>query len=306
MDATPTLRLTKAPAEVVLRPGRAGCRRLNVRRWQQFQGQPARLLVAVDLSGILFLAERCLPSSSPMTPADRFLQGRDPVSGAGRLSGGKVRRLLCRHRLLRDPFIQEEIEANGWMIWPPIRYSYTTANSYASHAAPDPPFWLLAARRPAPAYPSRPEEAYCTPATPLAGHRRSGPRCAGAADLRLPAVGAVRPDADASLLGDRHRGGCGAGLFRRLDRPLFQRFIEIWTSMPSLYLLLIIAAVFVPGFWTLLVHPASVFLGGACRPCAGGVPARAQFEYVAPRGRWAVGTARSCSATCCPTPWWRR
>ena len=29
----------------------------------------------------------------------------------------------------RDPFIQDEIKANGWMIWPPIRYSYNTVNN---------------------------------------------------------------------------------------------------------------------------------------------------------------------------------
>jgi microcin C transport system permease protein len=28
----------------------------------------------------------------------------------------------------KDPFIQEEIAQNGWAIWPPIRYSYTTVN----------------------------------------------------------------------------------------------------------------------------------------------------------------------------------
>ena len=28
----------------------------------------------------------------------------------------------------RDPFIEEEISANGWMIWPAIRYSYLTIN----------------------------------------------------------------------------------------------------------------------------------------------------------------------------------
>ena len=28
----------------------------------------------------------------------------------------------------RDPVNIEEIEANGWMLWPPIRYSYTTTN----------------------------------------------------------------------------------------------------------------------------------------------------------------------------------
>ena len=35
-------------------------------------------------------------------------------------------------------------------------------------------------------------------------------------------------------------------------RPGFQRFIEIWTSIPSLYLLLIISSVLVPGFFVLL------------------------------------------------------
>ena len=33
---------------------------------------------------------------------------------------------------------------------------------------------------------------------------------------------------------------------------LFQRFIEIWTSMPTLYLLIILASVVTPNFWWLL------------------------------------------------------
>src|SRR4026209_1335807 len=33
---------------------------------------------------------------------------------------------------------------------------------------------------------------------------------------------------------------------------LFQRFIEIWTSVPTLYLLIILSAFFVPSFWLLL------------------------------------------------------
>ena len=32
----------------------------------------------------------------------------------------------------------------------------------------------------------------------------------------------------------------------------FQRFIEIWTSVPTLYLIIIIAAFFEPTFWILL------------------------------------------------------
>src|SRR5262245_23039338 len=41
----------------------------------------------------------------------------------------------------RDPAIQEEITAHGWVIWPPIRYSY---NSVRSEGGPFPakPTWL--------------------------------------------------------------------------------------------------------------------------------------------------------------------
>ncbi|HFB98231.1 MAG TPA: ABC transporter permease, partial [Bryobacterales bacterium] len=34
---------------------------------------------------------------------------------------------------------------------------------------------------------------------------------------------------------------------------LFQRFIEIWTSIPTLYLIIILSVFFVPNFWMLLV-----------------------------------------------------
>ena len=33
---------------------------------------------------------------------------------------------------------------------------------------------------------------------------------------------------------------------------MFQRFLEIWSSIPSLFVLIIISSVLVPGFWTLL------------------------------------------------------
>ncbi len=34
----------------------------------------------------------------------------------------------------RDPFIQEEIDANGWMVWPPIRYSLPDRQQRAAAA----------------------------------------------------------------------------------------------------------------------------------------------------------------------------
>jgi microcin C transport system permease protein len=46
--------------------------------------------------------------------------------------------------------------------------------------------------------------------------------------------------------------GAVQGFFGGWTDLLFQRFIEIWTAIPSLYLLLIISSVLVPGFWVLL------------------------------------------------------
>jgi microcin C transport system permease protein len=43
----------------------------------------------------------------------------------------------------RDPVISEEIEKNGWMLWPPIRFSYTTINLDLPKPAPSPPTWRL-------------------------------------------------------------------------------------------------------------------------------------------------------------------
>ena len=53
----------------------------------------------------------------------------------------------------RSDFIQEEIEANGWMIWPPIRYSYRTINSNVPYSAPTPPFWLMSKEERCAGYP---------------------------------------------------------------------------------------------------------------------------------------------------------
>ena len=63
----------------------------------------------------------------------------------------------------RDPTIAKEIDAHGWMLWPPIRYSYDTHNLDLPTPAPSPPTWLLskqqcdaaAAKKIAPGEPNR-------------------------------------------------------------------------------------------------------------------------------------------------------
>jgi microcin C transport system permease protein len=81
--------------------------------------------------------------------------------------------------------------------------------------------------------------------------------------------------------------GAVQGYFGGWTDLLFQRFIEIWTSIPSLYLLLIISSVLVPGFFVLLgilllfswvalvgLVRAEFLRGAQFRICAGGARAR--------------------------------
>ena len=86
----------------------------------------------------------------------------------------------------------------------------------------------------------------------------------------------------------------------------FQRFLEIWSAMPTLYLLIILASFVEPSFWWLL----GIMLLFSWMALVGVVRAeflRARnFDYV--RAARALGVRRrhaSCAATSCPTPWSR-
>jgi len=43
----------------------------------------------------------------------------------------------------RDPVNRDEIEANGWMLWPPIHYSYDTVDNSLPVPTPAPPSWTM-------------------------------------------------------------------------------------------------------------------------------------------------------------------
>ena len=66
---------------------------------------------------------------------------------------------------------------------------------------------------------------------------------------------------------------------------LFQRFIEIWSGMPQLYLLIILGSIITPSFWILLIFLLLFSLDDADRRGARRVPARAQPRLRARRPR---------------------
>jgi microcin C transport system permease protein len=153
----------------------------------------------------------------------------------------------------RSSFITDEIEANGWMVWPPIRYSYLTVNSNIPHSAPTAPFWLMEQDQRCAGYPLGDQDPGChlgnlnwlgtdDQARDVAARIIYGFRISVLFGLALTLASAV--------IGVT--AGAIQGYFGGWTDLLFQRFIEIWSSMPVLYILLIIAAILPPGFFVLL------------------------------------------------------
>ena len=149
--------------------------------------------------------------------------------------------------------ITQAIEANGWAIWPPIRYSYRTVNNEIPEPAPSKPSWLYAQAERCANYPLGAEDPACN----LGNWNWLGTDDQ-ARDVMARAIYGFRISvlfgliltAASALIGVT--AGAVQGYFGGWIDLLFQRFIEIWSSMPTLYILLIIAAVLPPGFWVLL------------------------------------------------------
>ncbi|MBB4009639.1 ABC transporter permease [Allorhizobium taibaishanense] len=153
----------------------------------------------------------------------------------------------------RSNFVSDEINAHGWMIWPPIRYSYSTVNSDIPQSAPTPPFWLMDKQQRCKAYPKGADDPNCIignmnwlgtddQARDVAARMIYGFRISVLFGLALTLVSAV--------IGVT--AGAIQGYFGGRTDLLMQRFIEIWSSIPLLYILLIIASLLPPGFFVLL------------------------------------------------------
>lgn len=130
-----------------------------------------------------------------------------------------------------DPFIQSQLQQGGnWAVFPPNRYGAGTINYFAQAPNPAPPSaanWLGTDDR----------------GRDLLAQLLYGFRVSVLFALALTAVGV--------LLGVVT--GAIQGFFGGKTDLAFQRFIEIWGSMPELYLLIIFSAVLAPSIALLLV-----------------------------------------------------
>jgi microcin C transport system permease protein len=152
----------------------------------------------------------------------------------------------------RDPFIQQLIaKKGGWIVWPPIPFSYDTRISNPPAPFPSKPTWALNAADCKKAadgnFAKCGESDYNWLGTDQQGRDVVARLIYG---FRISVLFGLILTALSSVIGVA--AGAVQGYFGGWIDLLFQRFIEIWTSVPQLYLLIIIAAVIEPNFWILL------------------------------------------------------
>jgi microcin C transport system permease protein len=129
----------------------------------------------------------------------------------------------------RDPYLANLIEADGWMLWPPIRFRHDTVNYDLPVPAPAPPSaenWL-----------GTDDQGRDVLARLIYG-------------FRVSVLFGLLLTLTSSIIGVA--AGAVQGYFGGRVDLFFQRFLEIWGGLPQLFILIIVSSVVAPGFWTLL------------------------------------------------------
>jgi microcin C transport system permease protein len=131
----------------------------------------------------------------------------------------------------RDPAVKDLIvkDKHGWMIWPLVPYSYRTVNLNLDRPAPSPPTWDNPL--------GTDDQARDVMARVIYG-------------FRISVLFGLILTFFSSIVGVA--AGAVQGYFGGWTDLLFQRFIEIWSGLPTLFLLIILASVVEPNFWWLL------------------------------------------------------
>lgn len=202
---------------------------MNARRWRNFRANGRglwSLRIFVTLV-VLSLGAEFIANDKPLLVVhDGALLSPVLTTYPETRFGGFFPREADYH----DPFVQERVEqSGGFMVWPLIPYSFDTRDYRMEEPAPAPPstrHWL-----------GTDDNQRDVLARVIYGFRTSVIFA-----LLLTGVSAV--------IGIT--AGAVQGYFGGWTDLIFQRVIEIWNSIPALYVLIILAAVLAPGFWMLL------------------------------------------------------
>lgn len=129
----------------------------------------------------------------------------------------------------RDPYVSGLIQDDGWMLWPPVRFNYQTINYGLTVPTPAPPSadnWL-----------GTDDQGRDVVARLLYG-------------FRISILFALVLTLVSSVIGIA--AGAAQGYYGGRVDLYGQRFIEIWSGLPVLFMLIILASLVEPSFWWLL------------------------------------------------------
>jgi microcin C transport system permease protein len=243
----PLLGAIVPPVRVLLAPSP-----LNRRRWQNFKANRRgywSFWIFMVVFVISLFAEFIANDRPLFIQFDGHLYWPSVVTYSETTFGGDFETAAD----YRDPYLQKLIaDKGGRIVWTPVRFSYDTHNLDLPTPAPSKPTWMLT-------------EEQCAPVVQkkgLTGCRDLEYNWLGTDDqgrdvvarliygFRISVLFGLTLTIVSSIIGIA--AGGVQGYFGGWIDLGFQRFIEIWTAIPSLYLLLILSSVLKPSFFVLL------------------------------------------------------
>ncbi|HET6160759.1 MAG TPA: ABC transporter permease [Dongiaceae bacterium] len=202
-------------------------RPLTLRRWQVFRNRKRSywsLIIFLILFAITLFAEFIANDQPILVQYDGSLYAPVFKTYPETTFGGT----FTTEANYRDPFVQNLIDAKGWALWPPIPFSYSTVIANLSGPAPTAPDginWL-----------GTDDQGRDVMARIIYG-------------FRISILFGLALTAASTVIGVL--AGALQGFYGGWTDLLFQRFLEIWGGMPFLFVLIILASIIEPGFWTL-------------------------------------------------------
>jgi len=203
-------------------------KRINQERWNRFKAN-RRAYVSLYVFGVLFFVTLFSELIANEKPLLIYHDGEffcPLVKDYAEMRFGGEFETPADYR---DPYVMDLIKAKGWMIRPLIPFSYHTINYNLGRPAPSPPSrtnWI-----------GTDDRGRDVLARLLYG-------------FRISVLFGLTLTLFSSAIGIT--AGAVQGYYGGIPDILGQRFIEIWSSLPTLFLLIILSSVVQPNFWWLL------------------------------------------------------
>ncbi len=202
---------------------------LNRRRWINFRANKRGYwsFVVITVLFVLSLCAELIANDRPLVVSFKGELYAPVIKDYPETAFGGVFETPADYK---DPYLRDLIATDGWMLEPLIPYSFATIDFNLGQPAPAPPsarHWF---------------------GTDNQGRDVLARLIYG---FRLSMLFAIALTVVSTLIGVA--AGAVQGYFGGWVDLTFQRFIEIWSGLPQLFILIIVSSIVLPGFWTLLL-----------------------------------------------------